>query len=53
MITIQKTGNLVNVAILGEFTLEDYKEFEDQVLYKYHFDGKGSLLFAETNVIFF
>ena len=45
MITIQKTGNLVNVAILGEFTLADYKEFEDQVLFKYHFDGKGSLLF--------
>ena len=45
MITIQKTGNLVNVAILGEFTLADYKEFEDQVLFKYHFEGKGNLLF--------
>ena len=44
MITIQKTGNLVNVAIFGEFTLADYKEFEEQVLFKYHFDGKGNLL---------
>jgi len=44
MITIQKTGNLVTVAIFGEFTLADYKEFEEQVLFKYHFDGKGNLL---------
>jgi hypothetical protein len=44
MITIQKTGNLVSVAIFGEFTLADYKEFEEQVLFKYHLDGKGNLL---------
>ena len=44
MITIQKTGNLVTVAIFGEFTLADYKEFEEQVLFKYHFDDKGDLL---------
>lgn len=45
MITIQKTGNLVNVTVLGEFTLADYREFEEQVLYKFHFDGKANLLF--------
>lgn len=44
MITIQKNGNLVSVAIFGEFTLADYKEFESQVLFKYHFKGKGNLL---------
>lgn len=45
MITIQKTGNLVDVTVLGEFTLADYREFEEQVLYKFHFDGKANLLF--------
>lgn len=45
MITIQKKGNLVIVAVIGEFTLNDYREFERQVLYKSHSDGKASLLF--------
>lgn len=45
MITIQKKGNLVIVAVIGEFTLTDYREFEQQVLYKTHFDGKANLLF--------
>lgn len=45
MITIQKKNNLVIVAIIGEFTLTDYHEFEQQVLHKTHFDGKASLLF--------
>ena len=45
MITFQQTDNLVNVAVLGEFTLADYKEFEDQVLYKLHSGGKVNLLF--------
>jgi hypothetical protein len=45
MITIQKKNNLIIVAVIGEFTLTDYKEFEQQVLYQPHFDGKASLLF--------
>lgn len=45
MITIQKKGNLVIVAIIGEFTLADYNEFEQQVLYQPHFEGKANLLF--------
>ncbi len=45
MITIQKIDNLVVVAVIGEFTLSDYKEFEGQVLYQAHFDGKANLLF--------
>lgn len=45
MITIQKKGNLVIVAIIGEFTLADYNEFEQQVLYQSHFEGKANLLF--------
>ena len=44
MITIQNRGNLVNVAVLGEFTLSDYKEFEEAVLYSLRFQGKVNLL---------
>ena len=32
MITIEHKGNLVNAAVLGEFTLADAKEFEEIVL---------------------
>ncbi|SFP54466.1 SpoIIAA-like [Nitrosomonas cryotolerans] len=45
MITIQTMDNLVIVAVIGEFTLADYKEFEEQVLYKAHFDGQVNVLF--------
>lgn len=34
MITIEQTSNLLNVAVLGEFTLADFKLFEAQVLPK-------------------
>ena len=45
MITIQKTDNLVIVAVIGDFTLTDYQEFEKQVLFQSHFDGRANLLF--------
>jgi hypothetical protein len=32
MISIQHAGNLVTANILGEFTLADYREFEERVL---------------------
>ena len=45
MITIEQTNNLVNVAVLGEFTLADFKAFEDQSLYKLQSPGTVNLLF--------
>lgn len=51
MINIQKSGNLINVAIIGEFTLKDYKLFEDQVLYKHHFDNKVNVLFDLRDMV--
>ncbi len=45
MITIQKKNNLLIVSVIGEFTLTDYNEFEQQVLYQSHFDGIANLLF--------
>ena len=45
MITIEQTENLVNVAVLGEFTLADFKTFEEQILYKLKSPGELDLLF--------
>ena len=45
MIAIQETDNLINVAVFGEFTLADYKEFEEHVLYKQRADGQVNVLF--------
>ena len=45
MITIEQSENLVNVAVLGEFTLADFKTFEEQSLYKLKSPGAVNLLF--------
>jgi hypothetical protein len=45
MITIEQTENLVNVAVLGEFTIADFKTFEEQTLYKLKSPGALNLLF--------
>lgn len=44
MITIEQNQNLVTVAAFGEFTLADYKEFEDMVRYRLKFEEKVNLL---------
>jgi len=45
MITIEQTENLVNIAVMGEFTLADFKTFEEQSLYKLKSAGTVNLLF--------
>jgi hypothetical protein len=45
MITIEQTENLVNAAVLGEFTIADLKTFEEQSLYKLKSLGAVNLLF--------
>ncbi|MGB8516937.1 MAG: STAS/SEC14 domain-containing protein [Gallionella sp.] len=45
MITIEQNANLINVAVMGEFTIADFKQFEEQALYKLKAPGKVSLLF--------
>ncbi len=45
MITIQEADNLISVAVFGEFTLADFKEFEEQVLYKSRGDEQGGCAF--------
>lgn len=51
MITIQQNDNLVNVAVLGEFTLADFKQFEEQALYKLQSPGEVNLLFDLRDMI--
>jgi len=45
MIAIDHKGPLVSVAVLGEFTLADYAEFEELVNYKVSFEGPVDLYF--------
>ena len=45
MITTDHKENRVNVTVLGEFTLADYKEFEELVNFKVKFEGPVNLLF--------
>ncbi len=51
MITIQQTNNLLNVAVMGEFTLADFKQFEENALYKLQSPGETDLLFDLRGMI--
>ena len=45
MIVTDHKDKLVTVTVYGEFTLGDYKEFEELVNYKVRFQGPVNLLF--------
>lgn len=45
MIVIDHQQSRVSVAVFGEFTLADYKEFEEVVNFKVQFEGPVDLLF--------
>jgi hypothetical protein len=45
MIVIQHQPKRVEVTVYGEFSLADYKEFEDMVNFKVKFEGAVDLLF--------
>ncbi|UXY13775.1 STAS/SEC14 domain-containing protein [Chitiniphilus purpureus] len=51
MITISHEQNYIHVAVLGEFTLKDFREFEENVLYELRFHGRANLLFDLTEMI--
>ncbi|MET1082518.1 MAG: STAS/SEC14 domain-containing protein [Burkholderiales bacterium] len=44
MISIQNSDTYMNVAVLGEFTLADMKDLEQQVLHRIQLQGKANLL---------
>lgn len=45
MIAIDQQPHHVSVTVLGSFTLADFREFEELVLYKIRFEGPVTLLF--------
>lgn len=45
MIVTDQQPRLITVTVFGEFTLPDYREFEDLVNYKVKFEGVVNLLF--------
>lgn len=45
MIATNQQDNLATVTVFGEFTLADYKEFEELVNYSVKFTGSVNLLF--------
>ena len=51
MITIEEAENLISVAVFGEFTLADYKQFEERVLYKSRRDDKVNVLFDWRDMV--
>lgn len=53
MIVIQQANKRVDVNVYGEFTLADYKEFEDAVNFKVRFEGPVDLLFDLREMIDF
>ena len=50
MIVIDHQANLVTVSVFGEFTLADYKEFEEVVNFKVQFEGPVDLFFDLTQM---
>ncbi len=53
MITIEHSPNRVAVTVFGEFTLADFKEFEELVNYKVQFEGPVDLFFDLRQMIGF
>ena len=53
MISISLKDSLVNVAVLGEFTIADFKELEDAVLLGIKFQGTVNLLFDLRDMLGF
>ena len=51
MITIEQNDKLLNVAVLGEFTLADFKQFEESALYKLKTPGELNLLFDLRDMV--
>ena len=51
MITIEQTPTLLNIAVIGEFTLTDFKQFEEQARYQLKSPGTVNLLFDLRDMI--
>jgi hypothetical protein len=45
MISLDIKNNQISVSVMGQFTIDDYREFEQAVCYGIQFQGKVDLLF--------
>ncbi|MDH2919275.1 MAG: STAS/SEC14 domain-containing protein [Sideroxydans sp.] len=45
MITIEQTPSLINLAVMGEFSLADFKQFEEHARYQLSSAGTVNLIF--------
>jgi hypothetical protein len=53
MIAINVKDNIVSMSVLGRFTLDDYKEFEEAVVYGIKFQGVVNLLIDLRDMLSF
>lgn len=53
MISLSVKSDLVSLTVMGAFSLEDYKEFEEAVLYGIKFQGVVNLLFDLRDMLSF
>lgn len=53
MIAINVKDNVISMSVLGRFTLDDYKEFEEAVLYGIRFQGVVNLLIDLRDMLSF
>lgn len=53
MIAIKVKDNIISLSVLGEFTLADYREFEEAVLYGIKFQGVVNLLIDLRDMLSF
>jgi len=51
MISIEQSNNLITLSVLGEFTLADFKQFEELALYELKSSGEVNLLFDLRDMI--
>src|SRR3990172_12128265 len=51
MINLEQTPTLLNITVMGEFTLADFKQFEEHAVYKLKSPGTINLLFDLRDMI--
>lgn len=51
MITISHEESYVHIIVTGEFSLHDYKEFEENVMYEFTFQGRTNILFDLSEML--
>jgi hypothetical protein len=53
MISVNVRDNVISMTVMGQFTLDDYKEFEEAVLYGIKFQGVVNLLIDLRDMLSF